>query len=208
MLTTRSRPVAAGIFNPLTWGNTDYITLELSRVIIVVQVFAVGVELPKKYMKRHWKGIFIMLVPVMATSWLICTGFIYALIPGLSFVDSLVVAATLAPTDPVLASSVVGKGKFAERVPGHIRNLLSCESGCNDGMAFPFLYLGLYILIDHYKAGPAIKEWVLITILYECLFGVILGVIIGYGGRRLIRFAESHRLIDRESEFSLYVTQH
>ncbi|ORY76032.1 Sodium/hydrogen exchanger family-domain-containing protein [Protomyces lactucae-debilis] len=197
-------PVAAGIFDPISWTNSDYLTLELSRIIIVIQVFAVGVELPKKYMKRHWKGIFIMLVPVMTLSWLICTGFIYALIPGLSFVDSLVVAATLAPTDPVLASSVVGKGKFAERVPGHIRNLLSCESGCNDGMAFPFLYLGLYILIDHYKAGPAIKEWVLITILYECLFGVLLGVIIGYGGRRLIRFAESHNLIDRESFLAFY----
>ncbi|BFZ57683.1 Na+/H+ antiporter [Savitreella phatthalungensis] len=196
-------PKAAGIFDPATWGNTDYITLEVARIVIVVQVFAVGVELPKKYFKRHWRAITVMLVPVMASSWLICTGFIYALIPDLSFVESLVIAATLAPTDPVLASSVVGKGKFAERVPGHIRNLLSAESGCNDGMAFPFLYIGLYLLID-INGAKAVKEWVLITILYECIFGVVLGIIIGYVGRRAIRFAEERKLIDRESFLVFY----
>ena len=196
-------PKAAGIFDPVTWGNTDYITLEVSRIVIVVQVFAVGVELPKKYFKRHWRGIAVMLLPVMIASWLVCTAFIYALISPITFVEALVIAATLAPTDPVLASSVVGKGKFAERVPGHIRNLLSAESGCNDGMAFPFLYIGLYLLVDVHP-GTAVKEWVLITILYECIFGVLLGIIIGYVGRRAIRFAEERKYIDRESFLVFY----
>lgn len=196
-------PVAANIFDPYTWGNTDYITLEVARIVIVVQVFAVGVELPRKYLKNHWKGVAVMLLPIMASSWFICAGFIYALIPKLNFVESLVVAATLAPTDPVLASSVVGKGKFAERVPGHIRNLLSCESGCNDGMAFPFLYLGLYIILDIDVTKTA-KDWILITILYECLFGIVLGIIIGYSARMAIRFAEDHKLIDRESFLVFY----
>lgn len=196
-------PVAANIFNPYTWGNTDYITLEVARIVIVVQVFAVGVELPKKYLKKHWKGVAVMLLPVMASSWFICAGFIYALIPALNFVESLVIAATLAPTDPVLASSVVGKGKFAERVPGHIRNLLSCESGCNDGMAFPFLYIGLYIILD-IEVRKTAEDWILITILYECLFGILLGVLIGYGARRAIRYAEDHALIDRESFLVFY----
>lgn len=196
-------PVAANIFDPYTWGNADYITLEVSRIVIVVQVFAIGVELPKKYFKRHWRGIAIMLLPVMTTSWFVCAGLIYALIPKLNFVESLVVAATLAPTDPVLASSVVGKGKFAERVPGHIRNLLSCESGCNDGMAFPFLYLGLYIILD-VEVKKTTKEWILITILYECLLGIVVGILIGFAGRYAIRYAEEHKLIDRESFLVFY----
>ncbi|CCG81633.1 Na /H antiporter Nha1 [Taphrina deformans PYCC 5710] len=196
-------PVAADIFDPYTWGNTDYITLEVARIIIVIQVFAVGVELPRKYLKSHWKGVAVMLFPVMTSSWFICAGFIYALIPKLRFVESLVVAATLAPTDPVLASSVVGKGKFAERVPGHIRNLLSCESGCNDGLAFPFLYIGLYIILDIDVTKTA-KDWILITILYECIFGIVLGIIIGYSARRAIRYAEDQKLIDRESFLVFY----
>jgi sodium/hydrogen antiporter len=46
-------------------------------------------------------------------------------------------------------------------------------------MAFPFLYLALYIILDQYNAGRAIKDWILITILYEVVMGTVLGAIIG-----------------------------
>jgi len=100
------------------------------------------------------------------------------------------VGACITATDPVLASSIVGKGKFAKRVPGHLRNLLSAESGSNDGMAVPFLYLGLYIILDSYSAGPAIRDWVLITVLYEVVMGSVLGALIGIAWRKAIKFAE------------------
>lgn len=57
----------------------------------------------------------------------------------LEFSASLLISACITATDPILAQSVVS-GKFAQRVPGHLRNLLSAESGCNDGMAFPFYF--------------------------------------------------------------------
>lgn len=40
-------PYGAGLLDPSTWGNVDQITLEASRIVLVVQCFAVGVELPK-----------------------------------------------------------------------------------------------------------------------------------------------------------------
>ena len=104
--------------------------------------------------------------------------------------DALCVGACVTPTDPVLASSVVGKGKFAKRVPGHLRNLLSAESGSNDGLAIPFLYLALYIILDEYNAKRAIKDWILIGVLYEVVFGAVLGAIIGILWRKAIKFAE------------------
>jgi sodium/hydrogen antiporter len=88
-----------------------------------------------------------------------------------------------------LASSVVGKGKFAKRVPGHLRNILSAESGSNDGMAFPFVYLAIYIIMDK-QAGEAIKDWFLITVLYEVIMGTVLGALIGIAWRKAIKFAE------------------
>jgi sodium/hydrogen antiporter len=111
-----------------------------------------------------------------------------------SQVDALVVGACVTATDPVLASSVVGKGKFAKRVPGHLRNLLSAESGSNDGMAIPFLYLGLYIILDSYNAGSAIKDWILISVLYEVVMGTVLGAFIGMAWRKAIKFAEKRYL--------------
>ncbi|KAK9364934.1 Sodium/hydrogen exchanger family-domain-containing protein [Lipomyces kononenkoae] len=197
-------PHALDWFDPATWGNVDYITLEISRIVLIVQIFAVAVELPKKYMLRHWVSVFYLLVPVMTFGWLICSVFIWKLVPSLSWVEGLVVAACITATDPVLASAVVGKGEFAKRVPGHLRNLLSAESGCNDGMAFPFAYLSLYLIRYAGQGGEVVKHWILVTILYECIFGCVLGVVIGYSGRHLIKFAENHSLIDRESFLVFY----
>lgn len=71
---------------------------------------------------------------------MVSASLIYGLIPGLDFLSSLVIAAGVTPTDPILAASVVGKGKYAQdHVPAHLRHLLQSESGCNDGAAFPFL---------------------------------------------------------------------
>lgn len=89
-------------------------------------------------------------------------GLIYYFIPGLNFLSSLAVAACLTPTDPILAAAVVG-GKWADKhVPAHLRHLLAAESGCNDGAAFPFLFIALYLLLDAPDTGGAIRDWFLL----------------------------------------------
>jgi NhaP-type Na+/H+ or K+/H+ antiporter len=96
---------------------------------------------------------------------------IYALIPGLNFLSSLAVAACLTPTDPILAAAVIG-GKYADKhVPAHIRHLLAAESGCNDGAAFPFLYIALYLILDR-NTGDAIHDWFLFLWLCEFSFSL------------------------------------
>lgn len=198
-------PHAANLINPFTWGNTDQITLEFSRIVLVVQCFAVGVELPKAYMERHWRSVTFLLIPVMTFGWLVTSLFIWGLLhQHLSWLESLAVAACVTATDPVLASSVVGKGKFAKRVPKHIRDLLSAESGCNDGMAFPFIYLALYIIKYRPHAGEVFYHWFCYTILYECIFGAFYGVCVGYIARRAIRAAHERDIIDRESFLVFY----
>ncbi|AEO69090.1 6f7dad8c-aa88-4a37-89ee-bb4a64f90800 [Thermothielavioides terrestris] len=197
-------PHAANLIDPDTWGGVDVITIEFSRIVLVVQCFAVGVELPRYYMEKHWKSVALLLVPVMTFGWLVTSLFVWWLIPPLNFLESLVVAACVTATDPVLASSVVGKGKFAKRVPKHLRDLLSAESGCNDGMAFPFIYLSLYLIQDHQNAGEVTFHWIVYTILYECIFGAVYGFVIGYLARHGIKYAEQHELIDRESFLVFY----
>ncbi|RLV92025.1 hypothetical protein JA1_003337 [Spathaspora sp. JA1] len=192
-------------FNPVEWGNTDYITLEICRIVLCIQIVAVAVELPRKYMKKHWISVTIFLLPVMTFGWLIVGLFIWCLIPHFSFSDGLLVAACVTATDPVLAAAVVGKGKFAQRVPGHLRNLLSAESGCNDGMAFPFIFLALNLIIHRGNPGEIVKDWFLLTIFWECLFGCLLGAVLGYVLRKLVAFAESRNLIDRESFLAIFV---
>ncbi|KAL6709200.1 Na+/H+ antiporter [Coniothyrium glycines] len=198
-------PHAANLIDPGSWGNVDLITLEFSRIVLVVQCFAVGVELPRSYMEKHWRSVVLLLIPVMTFGWLITSLFIWGLFSShLNWLDSLCIAACVTATDPVLASSVVGKGKFAKRVPKHLRDLLSAESGCNDGMAFPFVYLAVYLIRYRPDASKVAYHWICYTILYECVFGAVYGVIIGYAARRAIRYAHEKDLIDRESFLVFY----
>jgi NhaP-type Na+/H+ or K+/H+ antiporter len=199
-------PHGANLINPFSWGNTDKITLEFSRIVLVVQCFAVGVELPKAYMERHWKSVVFLLLPVMTFGWLMTSVFIWWMIVPLTWLEALACAACVTATDPVLASSVVGKGKFAKRVPKHLRDVLSAESGCNDGMAFPFIYLSIYLLRYRPNAGQVIFHWTCFTILYECVFGAFYGFMIGYIARHLIKYSERKSLIDRESFLVFYFT--
>jgi NhaP-type Na+/H+ or K+/H+ antiporter len=95
----------------------------------------------------------------MVWGWMVTALLIWGLLPGHNFLSSLVIAACVTPTDPILAQAVIG-GKFAEKhVPAHVRHMLAAESGCNDGAAFPFLYIAIYLLLDA-SPGHAVGEWI------------------------------------------------
>ncbi|KAI0299685.1 Sodium/hydrogen exchanger family-domain-containing protein [Multifurca ochricompacta] len=209
-LVFRRRPYGANIFNPHSWGSdtdeaSNNITIEFTRIVIAIGVFAVGVELPKKYMYRHWRSLFFLLVPVMTWGWFVSAALIYALIPGLNFLSSLAIAACLTPTDPILAAAIIG-GKYADKhVPSHLRHLLAAESASNDGAAYPFLYFALYLTLNA-TPGEAMKDWFLVSWLYQIVLSVIWGSMLGYGFRHLMKFCEGKDLIDRQSYVAQYVS--
>ncbi|KAI8991806.1 Sodium/hydrogen exchanger family-domain-containing protein [Mycotypha africana] len=159
---------------------------------------AVGIELPKHYMRREWLSMFMILIPVMIFMWLISGLFIWWLIPPINYLHALVIAACVCPTDPILANSVV-KGRFAEKhVPAHIRNILSAESGANDGMGFPFLFLALF-LISEPSVGSAVGKWVYITLLFQIILSCVIGLVVGFVARKILQWSERNRLIDKPS---------
>ena len=63
------------------------------------------------------------------------------LLPALSFAEALVLAIVLAPTDAALGQAVVTDA----RLPSRIRQGLNVESGLNDGLCVPLLFIALAI---------------------------------------------------------------
>ena len=143
-----------------------------------------------------------MLGPVMGFSWVVTACFVKGVL-GTKWTTALVVSACLAPTDPVLAAAVLGESRFSNRVPRRLKNLLSAESGCNDGVSFPFLYAGVYFLIEETNLR-ALKEFVLGTVLWECTLGLAIGLVIGHVFNRGLRFAEKWDYIDPASFLVFY----
>lgn len=186
-----------------SWGWGDNVVQEATRVIVGIQVFAIGVELPKFYARRHWKSVAMLLGPVMTFSWLICALFV-ALIFQTDVATALIVGACLTPTDPVLAASILSNSQFSERVPKRIKDMLSAESGCNDGISFPFLYAGIFALINS-NAAEAVKSYFIITILWQVVFGITIGLIIGTTFNRILRFSEKRQYIDRAGFVVFYL---
>ncbi|CAK5263608.1 unnamed protein product [Mycena citricolor] len=172
-------PYCANIFNPHDWGaESNKITLEVLRVVLAAGLFAIGVELPKSYMAQHAKGLLILVVPTMAVGWFVVAGLIHVLFPKLEFVSCLVIAACLTPTDPIICASIVG-GKYAARhVPLKLRQVISAESAANDGLAYPFLSISLYLTLEASRA-EAFKKWVLVGWLYQVILGSVIGAALG-----------------------------
>ena len=104
---------------------------------------------------------------------------------------------TIFSIDEIFNQCLVG-GKFAQRhVPINLRHLLSAESAANDGLAYPFLTLAIYLTVDN-AGSTAMAHWILIGCLCEpfsqlphpilsltlipkdqVFFGVVLGSILG-----------------------------
>ncbi|KAK1025273.1 Na+/H+ antiporter, partial [Friedmanniomyces endolithicus] len=71
-------------------------------------------------------------------------------------------------------------------------------------MAFPFVYLALYLIKYRPDANAVTLHWICYTILYECVFGAVYGVAVGYIARRAIRYAHEKEWVDRESFLVFY----
>ncbi|KAG1207568.1 hypothetical protein G6F69_007944 [Rhizopus microsporus] len=190
-------PVCAKFINVSDWGDEDTITKEFCRIVIGIQVMAAGVALPKAYLRKELISLLMLLGPVMIYMWLVSGLLVWALIPGLNYLEALMIAACFTPTDPVLANSIV-QGKFAEKhVPTHVRHIISCESGANDGLGYPFLFLAVYLI--QMDIGPAIGKWAYWVMAFNILLSIVIGFVVGYIARKLLKYCEQKKLIDNES---------
>ncbi|KAL1714259.1 Sodium/hydrogen exchanger family-domain-containing protein [Schizophyllum commune] len=196
-------PHCAGVFDPRDWGEiTSSVTLEFMRIVLATGLFAIGVELPRNYMWKHAKGLLVMVVPTMAIGWVIVAAILHGLFPRLDYVSSLAIAACLTPTDPIISAAIVG-GKFAvKHVPLNLRQIIAAESAANDGLAYPFLTIGIYLTLESSK-GIAFEKWFIIGWLYQVFMGVAIGAIIGRGFAYVMKISRANGFIDRES----YVAQ-
>ncbi|KAJ1899780.1 hypothetical protein LPJ66_001902, partial [Kickxella alabastrina] len=191
-------PQAINAVDPREFLDTDKFTLEFARYVIGIQVMAAGIMLPSRYIIRKWRTMSVLLGPVMLVMWLVTAGIIHLMF-NIGFEQALLIASCAAPTDPILANSVV-KGKYAEaNVPKNVRDALSAESGINDGLGLPFLYFALYLLHEGYSTGHAMGRWFYWIWCYNILLSIVIGIVVGYVARKLLRLAETYELIDKES---------
>ncbi|KAF2146065.1 uncharacterized protein K452DRAFT_355534 [Aplosporella prunicola CBS 121167] len=205
-------PHAANFIRPEEYAirSTDTlntINLYFTRLVLGVQLVLAGVQLPSKYLQKEWKSLSLLLGPGMTVMWLVTSLLVWAFVPHMSFLYALAVGACVTPTDPVLSNSIV-KGKFADKnIPKELAKLIIAESGANDGLGYPFLFLPLYLIkyVGHGGdgqtggAGKAMGLWFAETWAYTILLSIAYGAVVGWFAKELLHWAERNRYVDRES---------
>ncbi|KAF2688749.1 hypothetical protein K458DRAFT_292502 [Lentithecium fluviatile CBS 122367] len=205
-------PHATNLVRPAQYALGDpevleTITLYFSRLVLGVQLVLAGVQLPSKYLKKEWKSLALLLGPGMTVMWLVTSLLIFALVPHISFLQALAVGACVTPTDPVLSNSIV-KGKFADKnIPRELQKIIIAESGANDGLGYPFLFLPLYIIQHNFpgaagedhNVAKAIGSWFGETWGYTILLSIAYGAVVGWIAKELLHWAEERKYVDKES---------
>jgi NhaP-type Na+/H+ or K+/H+ antiporter len=108
----------------------------------------------------------------------------------LGWAELLVLAIVLAPTDAALGLPVVTD----RRLPTRVRQSLNVESGLNDGICVPLLFIALAIAEAEENAiggGHAAR-----IVAEEIGYGLVGGVAAGLVGAIVLRFASRHGLAD------------
>lgn len=155
-------------------GDTGIV--ELITLALVLTLFSDGMFVERELIGRHWSPVARALVIAMPITMLLLALIAKALFPQLEWAEAFLLGAVLAPTDPVVTSTVVTSRKVPERV----RHTLNLESGLNDGLAVPFV---LFFLVFASPTGNAADEG--LRVLGEAGFGAVIGIVLGFVGGRL-----------------------
>lgn len=92
----------------------------------------------------------------------------------------MLLAAVLAPTDPVLAAETqLDDPKREKQFKERVRFSLTAEAGLNDGMAFPFTYMAVLVAQAGGWAMFDFSDWFLDKFLLKIVIGTIMGIVIG-----------------------------
>jgi len=120
--------------------------------VILIALMGAGLRVERPFGWQRWQATFRLLGIAMPLTIAAMAALCWAGL-GLSWAAALLVAAALAPTDPVLACDVQVRPP-GEEEGGEVRFALTSEAGLNDGLAFPFVVLAMAL-----AAAPAEAVW-------------------------------------------------
>ena len=183
------------VITPLASETQAKIVQHTSELIVIISLAGTGLAIDLKEGWRRWQptwrllGIAMPLCIValtwMGTAWL-----------GLPLAAAVLLAASLAPTDPVLARSVqVGPPNQHEDgdEEGPIQVALTSEAGLNDSLAFPFVWLAIILAGVAAQPGQTgwgdfdwLAGWLGFDVFYRIAGGIAIGWAVGWAMTNII----------------------
>ncbi|WP_296405862.1 cation:proton antiporter, partial [Psychrobacter sp.] len=164
--------------NPIENGTS---VEKLTELVVLISLVGAGIKLDSPFKYHIWRPTFRLLLVTMPLC-IAVMAFLGYYVFSLSLGASILLGAVLAPTDPVLASSVqVGPPNTGKE--DVTRFALTSEAGLNDGLAFPFVYLAIKVA-EHFGTANTFTasllfDWLTIDVAWRIVSGILVGVIVG-----------------------------
>ncbi|GAA4375874.1 cation:proton antiporter [Agromyces bauzanensis] len=166
--------LGSGVLDVVVLSPTDPTVTTVSSLALFVVLFTDGQEVGLRDLRAAWQLPGRALLLGMPITFII-TAALGVWLLGFSWPEAFLVAAVLAPTDPVFASAIVGR----REIPARVRHLLGVESGLNDGLALPVV---LFLIAA--VGGPEAEPLVLAE---ELGLGILVGVVVPTAVSWLVR---------------------
>jgi NhaP-type Na+/H+ or K+/H+ antiporter len=156
----------------------DASIVHLIELALALTLFSDGLLVERELLAAHWTPVARALTVAMPITMALFAVAAKALFGELDWSEAFLLGAVLAPTDPVITSTIV----TSQRVPPAVRHTLNLESGLNDGLALPLV---LFFIILASPGGGAGSEAA--KLVGEAAVGALIGVVLGVLGGRLHR---------------------
>ena len=173
------------------------VAVHLTELCVIISLMGAGLALNRPLGWRRWSSTWRLLGITMPLS-MIAVGLLGWTMLGLGVAAAVLIAAVLAPTDPVLASEVqVSKpAQDPEHDDDEVRFALTSEAGLNDGLAFLFTWAAVGIAIAGIAPSGWLGHWLAVDLVWRIAAGVGVGAACGWLlGRMLFSTASERRRI-------------
>ena len=167
---------------------------QFTRLTLALSVMSAALSLPTDFMKDNWRSLALILVPGTALMWFASAG-IAMLWLGLPLMLALLAGAIVTPTDPVLARSIISCRLAESCVPKRTRNIITAESGINDGLALPLVLLPLLLMDntrDAFSGSFSFLAW-------EVIGALALGWLLGKATGWVFKMGREHDFAETKS---------
>lgn len=172
-------PFSLFVIDPMDGYLPLKVVEHASELIVIISLAGAGLAIDRAASWKAWRhtwNLLVVTIPltIIAIVWM--GGW-----AGLPFATAMLLAASLAPTDPVLAREVQVSAP-TQGEEDDVRVALTSEAGLNDGLAFPFVYLALAMAAAGTATAQELftSDWLLRWLGFDVLYRIIMAVAIGW----------------------------
>ena len=147
-----------------------------SELIVIVSLMGAGLKIDRLLGWQSWNLTWRLLVIAMPVT-IAALALLGSWLLGLGLATALLLAAALAPTDPVLASDVQIEHPKSDQ-DDETRFALTSEAGLNDSLAFPFVHLAIALSVAG-ASTASLLDWAWDAVVLKLGIGLVAGVALG-----------------------------